>query len=43
VDVREHASADSGPPHKVSFHTHVVIEEDGDLVLKRRAFDCGFD
>lgn len=43
IDVGEHAHAEAGWIHPAGFRTHVIIEEKGDLVLKRRAFDCGFD
>jgi hypothetical protein len=43
VDVGDHAHPGAGPVHRLAFQTHVVVEENGDLVLKRRAFDCGFD
>ncbi len=41
VSVGEHASAGTAPLHSMAFTTHVVVEEDGELVLKRRAFECG--
>lgn len=43
VDVGSHANPESGLLHTLSAKTHVIIEEDGDLVLKRRTFECGFD
>jgi hypothetical protein len=43
VDVGEYAQAGTGPVHRLAFQTHVVVEESGELVLRRRAFDCGFD
>ncbi len=43
IDIGEYAHADSGPRQHVAFHTHVIVEEKGELVLKRRAFECGFD
>jgi hypothetical protein len=43
VDVGKHADPQAGTIYKQSFHTHVVTEENGELVLKRRAFECGFD
>lgn len=42
VDVREHADPAMGPVHQHSFRTHVIVEDKGELLLKRRAFDCGF-
>ena len=41
VDVGKYGQAGSEPVQRLAFHTHVVVEESGDLVLKRRAFDCG--
>jgi len=43
VDVGEHAHAEAGTSHQLSYHTHVIVEEKGQLVLKRRSFECGFD
>jgi hypothetical protein len=43
VRVGEFAHPDVGSSHTMAFHTHVVVEEDGELVLRRRAFECGFD
>jgi len=43
VDVREHAHPETGITHTPAMKTHVVVEEKGDLVLRRRTFDCGFD
>ena len=42
VDVGNHAHAEAALTHPFAFRTHVVIEEQGDLVLKRKSFDCGF-
>jgi hypothetical protein len=42
VDVGSYASPDTGLIHPMSFRTHRLVEEEGELVLKRRAFDCGF-
>jgi hypothetical protein len=41
VSVGAHTNADSGPLHSLAFTTHTVVEENGELVLKRRAFECG--
>ncbi|HEV7396095.1 MAG TPA: hypothetical protein VGN86_06260 [Pyrinomonadaceae bacterium] len=41
VDVGSHA--EGGAVRSLSMKTHVIIEEDGDLALKRRTFECGFD
>lgn len=43
VDVREFAHPDAGLTHSLSTKTHVIVEVKGDLVMKRRTFDCGFD
>ena len=43
VDVGDFAHPDSGLGHSLSTKTHVVVEEKGDLALRRRTFDCGFD
>jgi len=42
VDVGRHGHATAGLLHPYSFKTHVVVEEEGDLMLRRTAFDCGF-
>jgi hypothetical protein len=42
VDLGSHAD-ESGVHHSFVNKTHVIVMEDGDLVLKRRAFECGFD
>jgi hypothetical protein len=41
VDVGKNAHAASGAIHTMAFTTHVVVEEHGELVLRRRAFECG--
>jgi hypothetical protein len=41
VDVGKYGQLGTGPVHRLAFQTHIVVEEKGDLVLKRRAFDCG--
>lgn len=43
VRVGKYAHPDMGVVDRIGFHTHVVVEENGELVLKRRAFECGFD
>ncbi len=43
VEVGPHADRDTGLVHPYSFKTHVIVEENGELVLKRMTFDCGFD
>ena len=43
VDVGKFAHADSGLTHPLPTKTHYIVEENGDLVLKRRTFDCGLD
>jgi hypothetical protein len=41
VDTKSYA--EGGPTRSLSMKTHVIVEEDGDLALKRRTFECGFD
>lgn len=43
VEVGTHAHAEAGIIHPFPTKTHVIVEEGGELVLKRRTFDCGFD
>jgi hypothetical protein len=43
VNVGPHADPDTGLLQPMSFKTHVIVEDGGELALKRRAFDCGFD
>jgi hypothetical protein len=43
VDVGSFAHPETGLTHSLATKTHVVVEEEGDLVIKRRTFDCGFD
>jgi hypothetical protein len=43
VDVGKYAHPKAGLVHPHSFKTHAVREENGELVLKRITFDCGFD
>jgi hypothetical protein len=43
VDVSSQASPDAGLHHPFSFKTHKIFEEEGELVLRRISFDCGFD
>lgn len=43
VNVGEYAHSGTGSVPRQAFQTHIVIQEKGDLVLKRRTFDCGFD
>jgi hypothetical protein len=42
VDVGRHAHTTAGLLHPYSFKTHVVVEDGGDLMLRRTTFDCGF-
>jgi hypothetical protein len=42
VDVGDHGHPDAALVHPMAFRTHRLVEEEGELVLKRRAFDCGF-
>jgi hypothetical protein len=43
VDVGKFANPETDLGHTFSAKTHVVVEERGDLLLRRRTFDCGFD
>jgi len=43
VDVGSYSHPDHGLGRSLANKTHVVVEDKGDLVLKRRTFDCGFD
>jgi hypothetical protein len=43
VLVGKYAHPDLGVMDHLGFHTHVIVEENGELVLMRRAFECGFD
>jgi len=43
VDYASYASPESGFIHTLANKTHVITEENGDLLLRRRTFDCGFD
>ena len=43
VDVGEFARKETGLLQPFGFKTHKVFEQDGELVMKRIAFDCGFD
>jgi hypothetical protein len=43
VNVGEFADPEAGTIQKAAFHTHFIVEENGELLLKRRAFECGFD
>lgn len=43
VDVQAYAHQEMGLVHPLPTKTHVIVEENGDLLLKRRTFDCGFD
>ena len=41
VDIGEHGHKDAGLVNPYTHKTHVVVRQDGDLVLKRRTFECG--
>ncbi len=43
VDLGPHGHPDTGLAHPLPMKTHVVVATGGELVLKRRTFDCGFD
>jgi hypothetical protein len=42
VDTGTHVRGQVGLVHPFSFKTHVIVDEQGELVLRRRTFDCGF-
>jgi hypothetical protein len=42
VDVGRHGHPTAGLLHPYSFKTHVVVEDGGELMLRRTTFDCGF-
>ncbi|HYV05221.1 MAG TPA: hypothetical protein VFB82_11575 [Blastocatellia bacterium] len=43
VDAGALAKSEAALVHPLPTKTHVITQENGDLVLKRRTFDCGFD
>ncbi len=43
VDVGAHAHPEAGLVSSMQNKTHVITEENGELILKRNLFDCGFD
>jgi hypothetical protein len=43
VELKKHAHPTHGIIHLFTGKTHTVVEEGGELVLKRISFDCGFD
>jgi hypothetical protein len=43
VDVGVHSHPETGVASRMAFATHKIVEEDGELVLRRRTFECGFD
>ena len=43
VDPGGHGDLVARLAHPLAFRTHVITEEQGDLVLKRTTFDCGFN
>jgi hypothetical protein len=42
VEVGKHAQTTASVLHPYSFKTHVLVEENGELMLRRTTFDCGF-
>jgi hypothetical protein len=42
VDVGDYAHPEAGHLHPLGFRTHFIMEQKGDLIMKRRCFDCGF-
>jgi hypothetical protein len=43
VEVGKHAHSQTGLTHPLAYRTHFIIEVNGQLILKRRSFECGFD
>lgn len=43
VNIGEHGHPEAGFENGASFKTHVITEDNGELMLKRVAFECGFD
>src|SRR5262249_43084672 len=43
VDVGAHSAREVGLVHRFAFKTHAVVEKQGELILRRISFDCGFD
>jgi len=43
VDVGAYASEGTGLVHRYGFKSHKIFEQNGELLLKRISFDCGFD
>ncbi len=43
VDIGQYGSATGGISHAFRFKSHKIFDEKGELVLRRIAFDCGFD
>jgi hypothetical protein len=43
VDIGSYSNPDAGLRNTISNKTHVIVQENGDLALKRRTFECGFD
>ncbi|HVR07187.1 MAG TPA: hypothetical protein VMW75_04010, partial [Thermoanaerobaculia bacterium] len=43
VDVGKYADPQAGVGNSLASKTHVIVEQDGGLLLRRRTFDCGFD
>jgi len=42
VDIGKHGHPELGVLHQFSFKTHIIEEKNGELLLRRRTFDCGF-
>jgi hypothetical protein len=43
IDVGPHGHGRAGLVHPYTTKTHVVVRQSGELLLRRRTFDCGFD
>jgi hypothetical protein len=42
VDVGKHGHPTGALVHPHSFKSHIIVEDKGELLLKRMAFDCGY-
>jgi hypothetical protein len=42
VDVGKYIDPETGVAQPFRFKTHIIVEENGELTLRRRTFDCGF-
>jgi hypothetical protein len=42
VDIGKYGHPEQGASHPFSYKTHLIEEKNGELLLRRRVFDCGF-